>query len=330
MKIFEKIVKANVDIKTAPNAVLTTPLQKSVILSEQTGANLYLKYENEQVTGSFKLRGATNNIAQLNHAQREKGIITASSGNHGLGVAMAANLQKIEATIFVPKAASLVKLDAIKMLGAKIELVEGDSYLCELKARELCEKTGKAYISPYNDIETICGQGTIGLEIMRQQPNIDAIFIATGGGGLVSGIASYVKKINPNIKIIACWPEAAKSLYENLNAGVIEEVKEFDTFSDGTAGGVEKNSITFEMCQRLVDDKILVTENEIARAMRLVGMYERKIIEGSAGVAVAAALKAIKAEPNDYKNKNVAVIICGGNIELDKYIKIVGKSDAND
>ncbi len=319
----DDIIAANGRIKTKPHKVLQTPLEKSLALSALYGVNIFLKLENLQLTGSFKLRGATNKIASLNTDKQQNGIITASSGNHGLGVAMAASLMGIQADIYVPENVSTTKLDAIKQLGANAILVDGDSYLAETIARAQSETSGKAYISPYNDEAVICGQASVGVEIMAQNPHIDAIFVAVGGGGLIGGIGTYAKSIKPEVEIVACWPDMAKSFYHALEEGKIYDVEEGATLSDGTAGGVEHDAITLEICQKIIDLKILVSEDEIATAMRLIAESDRHIIEGSAGVAVAGALQAIKAEPQKYKNKNIAIVVCGRNISFEKFMSVV-------
>lgn len=317
------IEHANERIKKHPNKVSETPLELSLQLSAQTDANVYLKCENLQLTGSFKLRGATNKLSTLTLEQKQRGVITASTGNHGLGVAMAAKQLGIGAIVYVPQTASKIKLDAIKLLGAKIETVKGDSYLAEITAKRIATQTNKTYISPYNDIDIVYGQGTCGLEITQQLPDVDAIFVAVGGGGLIGGIGKYVKSINPNIEIVGCWPEVANSFYQALEAGKIFDVEEGKTISDGTAGGVEHDSITLKICQNAIDEKVLVTEQQIIDAMQLIAKNERHIIEGAAGVAVAGALKAITAAPKKYTHKNIAIVLCGRNIEFEKFMNIL-------
>ncbi|PCI88653.1 MAG: serine/threonine dehydratase [Hyphomicrobiales bacterium] len=322
--MISQIIAANERIKAKPNAVRETPLEKSLSLSAQTGANIYLKYESLQLTGSFKLRGSSNKLNLLSDAEKAKGVITASTGNHGLGVATAASLLGIDATIYVPETASVVKLDAIRQLGGTVETVKGDGYLAEMTAKSVAEQLGKTYVSPYNDFDVVCGQGTCGLEIMQQLPDVDAIFVAVGGGGLIGGSGLYAKSVNPDVEIVGCWPEVARSFYEALELGKVVDIQEGETISDGTAGGVEHDTITLELCQKVIDTKVLVSEAEITDAMRLIAQGERQIIEGAAGVAVAAALKAINAEPVKYKGKNIAIVICGRNISFDKFLKAIG------
>lgn len=301
----EKIIEAEKRIRPY---LRETPLEYSYPLSKMAGCEVHLKLENIQITGSFKARGALNKILSLEHSTSK--IITASTGNHGLGVANALSLVKKEGTIYLPKNASTAKVDAIKMRGVPVEFHGETGDETERYARQLAEKTNQIYVSPYNDEEVLAGQGTIGVELLRQLPDLDAVFISVGGGGLIGGIASYLKEVNPKIEIVGCLPENAPAMYECIKANKIIEVPEQPTLSDGTAGGIEAGSITFEICRRYVDSFIMVNEKEIIEAMKLAIKYHHLIIEGAAGVALAALLK----EKERFRGKNVAVVICGGNV----------------
>lgn len=305
MSIKEKIEEAEKRIRPY---LRETPLEYSYALNKITGSEPYLKLENIQVTGSFKARGALNKILLL--AKSNAKIVTASTGNHGLGVANALSVVKKEGTIYLPKNASVAKVEAIKMRGAPVEFYGESGEETEYYVRKLSETTGQIYVSPYNDDDVVAGQGTIGVELLRQLPELEAVFISIGGGGLIGGIASYLKSVNPKIEVIGCLPENAPAMYECIKAGKIIEVPEKPTLSDGTAGGIEPGSITFDMCQRCVDSYITVTEEEIVASMKLVIKYHHQIIEGSAGVAVAALIK----EKERFKEKKVAIVICGGNV----------------
>jgi len=293
-----------------------TPLTYSPALSALSGCELYLKCEHLQHTGSFKFRGASNKVRLLNAQQRRDGVITASSGNHGQGVALAGRQAGVPVTVYVSSSASTLKIDAMRSLGANVITLDTDSLNVELEASRQAKAQGKLFISPYNDLQVIAGQGTIGMELFEQQPELDAVFVATGGGGMISGIGTALKQQRPGIDMVGCWPANAPTLQRSLAAGEIIEMQEDDTLSDGTAGGVEPGSITFPMCQRLVAATVLVSEDEIRAAMKLVARHERWIIEGAAGVALASALKSAPA----YQGKRVAVVLCGRNILLDKFL----------
>lgn len=292
-----------------------TPLDYSLGLSHLTGAHIYLKLEHLQHTGSFKLRGAGNKILSLTPAQLRQGVIAASTGNHGLGVCYAARHAGTTATIYLPRDVAEAKLMMMRQLGGQPVLIAGDCLAAELMARAAAEESGQVFISPYNDPEVIAGQGTIGVELARQLARIDAVFIAVGGGGLIAGIAAYLKAVSPHTRIVGCWPEHARALYESLRAGRIVEFPEAPTISESTAGGVEPGSITFPLCQQLIDECVLVSESEIHAAMRLIAEQERWIVEGAAGVAVAGLLK----EHARYAGQNVVVVLCGRNIAPAKW-----------
>ncbi|WP_145591996.1 threonine/serine dehydratase [Yersinia rochesterensis] len=301
--------------------VRVTPLEYSPLLSQHSGCEIYLKCEHLQHTGSFKFRGASNKLRLLTDEQRQQGVITASTGNHGQAMALAGKLAGVKATIYAPEQAAAIKLEAIRALGREVELIPGDALNAELAADSAAQQQGKIYISPYNDEQIIAGQGTCGMEMVEQQPNLDAVFVAVGGGGLISGIATVLKKLSDKTQIIGCWPANATSMYTSLENGQIQEVAEQETLSDGTAGGVEPGAITFALCQQLIDQKVLVSEQEIKDAMRLIARTDRWMIEGAAGVALAAALKLAP----HWQGKKVAVVLCGKNIVLEKYLGAVSE-----
>ncbi len=313
------ITAADNRIKSIPNLVHETPLFYSPAFSDLSGAQVWLKCEHLQQTGSFKLRGATNKILSLSEAEREKGVITASTGNHGMGVALASKMNQVKTIVYVPESASPIKLNTIKQLGAGIVKVEGNPLLAELAASRQAGITGQTFISPYNDADIIAGQGTVGLEMLNKNIEFDSIFVSVGGGGLISGIGSYVKQKSPDTRISACWPANSPAMHHCLEAGKILDVEESETLSDGTAGGVEKDAITFPICQEVIDDKFLVTETDIKDALKLMARYERFMIEGSAGVALAGFLK----NAAHYKDQKVVIVLCGRNILLEKFTKAI-------
>jgi threonine dehydratase len=271
-------------------------------------AAAFAKLEQLQITGSFKLRGATNKLMSLNKEAAAAGVITSSTGNHGLGVATAAKLLGIDAEVFLSTQVTSAKREKIRERGARIRIVGEDPLAAEVAARATALQSGRTYISPYNDKFVVAGQGTIAVELLRQAPDLDAIFIATGGGGLLSGIGSYLRHAAPRAEIIGCWPENSPVLYECLKAGRIFDAPESTTLSESTAGGVEEGSITFELCREVMHHGVLVTEDEILRAMRW-GHAQGWAMEGASGVALAAYFK----ESARYAGKKVVVLICGGN-----------------
>ncbi|MEZ4946596.1 MAG: threonine/serine dehydratase [Cyclobacteriaceae bacterium] len=313
-KLTEKILEAHQAISPF---IRETPLEYSYSLSADTGCEVYLKLENFQITGSFKARGSMNKILSLKEDKRK--IITASTGNHGLGVANALKATGKEGTIFLPTKASVAKVEAIKQRGISVEFHGESGEVTETYARKFAKETNQIYVSPYNDEDVIAGQGTIGVELYRQLPELDAIFVSIGGGGLIAGIAAYLKSVNPNIKIIGCLPANAPVMYECIKAGKVIDVPEQPTLSDGTAGGIDHDTITFELCRDLIDDYILISEDEILAAMRVVLKHHHQVIEGSAGVAVAAVIKL----KEKFQGKKVAAVICGSNVSEAVLKKVV-------
>jgi len=297
------------------SGVVKTPLVYSKALSELCKCNLYLKCENLQNTGSFKIRGATSAILNLSESDKAKGVITASSGNHGAATATAAKALGIPVTIYVPTSISAAKEEKILSCGATLIKVPGAGENAERQAASDAREKGLTYISPYNDLDIMAGQGTLADEILADLPEVDAIFMSVGGGGLSSGIGSRIKSSSHDVEIVGCWPENAPAMLECMKAGKVVEVQEKETLSDGTAGGIDDDAMTLSICQDVISTTITVTENEIANAMKLVYKYHNYIVEGAAGVALAGLLK----NASKYKNKNVVVILCGGNISEEKF-----------
>ena len=282
-----------------------TPLESASWLD-----NVFLKLEHLQPTGSFKIRGATNKILLLTPEQAPAGVITASNGNHGMAVAAAARNRGIHAEVYVSSHVSAAKLHRIVQFGATVKHAGQEPLDAELAARKAAEQSGKIFISPYNDIDVIAGQGTVGVELLRQCPPIDAVFVAAGGGGLIGGIGAFLKSVSPQTEIVGCWPGNSPVLYECMQAGRILEVPEQPTVSESTAGGLEPDSVTLDLCRSVVDRGVFVTEAEILAAMRHILEVEHWLIEGAAGVAVAGFLK----EASRYEGKTVVIVICGRNV----------------
>lgn len=290
--------------------IVETPLERSEFFSTSMDADIYLKLENRQHTGSFKLRGATNRLMTLTEAQRNRGCVAASSGNHGAAVAYAMQELGTSGVIFVPEGTSPAKVAAIRNYGGNVQFFGTDGLDTEQHAREYAEQNGLYYLSPYNDAEVIAGQGTCGIEIAEQLPEAEVVFIAVGGGGLISGVGSVLRTVSPEVRIVGCQPEASPVMARSLDAGQILDLPSDPTLSDGTAGGIEPGSITFELCRQLIDESVLVSEAQIAAAMRqYIDIYDEPI-EGAAGVAIAA-MQVLK---ESIKGRKVVVIICGGNV----------------
>lgn len=308
------------------NYIRETPVEHSIPLSRSIGGEVYLKCENFQQTGSFKLRGAMNKLLTLSVEEREQGIVAASSGNHGVAVAFGLRTLGSRATIFVPRGVSKTKLEAIRSYGAEVRVEGEDSVVTEGAARRWALDRGGHYISPYNDLEVIAGQGTMAPELLGDLGQLDAVLLALGGGGLISGVASYLKARAPDLEIVACSPANSAVMYESLRCGEILEMRSKPTLSDGTAGGLEPGAITFELCGQLIDHHILVSEVEIEAALRLILNKHRMLIEGAAAVPVAAILK----ESDRFKNRRVVVVLCGANISLDLLTEVLNRSDAPD
>jgi threonine dehydratase len=290
-----------------------TPLLYSYVYSKMFGASVYLKLENLQPVGAFKVRGALNKLLSLNSEEKKQGIVAASTGNHGAGVAFSSQLLGIKNTIFVPENASPLKIDNIKNYDADLRFHGTDVGETEHFAREYAQKNNLVYVSPYNDLQIVAGQGTIGFELHHQLKNIDAVFVPIGGGGLISGIAGYLKAVNDSVKIIGCLPKNSPVMAACVKAGEIIHVDTQHTISDATKGNLEENSITFDFCKQWVDDYQLVSEAEIISAMQLFLKKQHLLIEGAVGVALSAFEQCHHA----FKNKNVVIIVSGANISFD-------------
>jgi threonine dehydratase len=301
-----------------------TPLVASTSLGRDPRAPVLLKLENLQVTGSFKVRGALNKVFSLPKEARTMGVVAASTGNHGAGVAYAASTMGLSARIFVPESVAERKLARIVEFGADVVRVPGDPLNAETAARSEADRNGSPYISPYNDPAIIAGQGTVGLEIVRQCATpVDAVFVPLGGGGLSAGVAIAIKSTWPDAKVIGCSPENSCAMVRSLEAGEIVDAPSRPTISDGTAGGIEPGSITFELCRRWLDEMLTVSEDEIAEALRSVVESESLVVEGAAAVAVAGYKKfAARHE----EGQSVVIILSGGNVSRRTLVEILSGS----
>ncbi len=300
-----------------------TPLEHSVLLSKMTGANVYLKLENWQLTGSFKLRGAMNKILSIPESERtNKTFVAASTGNHAAGFAYAVQKMALRGEVFLPENVSPSKLEYLRSFGVPLHFHGQDSLETEIHTREYANTHGHILVHPYNDPDIIAGQGTIGLEIAEDLPETDVVLVPVGGGGLVAGIGGYLKSYHADIQIIGCQPENSPEMSVSIERGhIIEELIAKPTLSDGTAGGIEQGAITFDLCKKLVDEFVLVSEKEIAEALIWLLKNRQMMVEGSAGLALASLLK----EPEKYQGKNVVLIVCGRRLGFEKLRKIISK-----
>lgn len=309
MNIYDEIISANQRIR---GHILHTTLLRSPYLSSLAEGDVYLKMESEQYTGSFKARGGLNKLMWLQET-RESYPVTASTGNHGLGFARALDLLGIKGRIYLPETAVESKVEKIKSYEVEIEFYGDDPYQTEMHAKKLAnEREHWVYVSPYNDPQVIGGQGTIGIEILEDLETVDNILTTVGGGGLVSGIAGYIKSHSPNTQIIGCQPQNSPEMSASVRAGSYQEIESKPTLSDGSAGGFERESITFDLCKKWVDQFTLVSEEQIREAIKLMIEKHSKLVEGAAAVAVASFLKSIE----QFSGKVSVIVICGGNISL--------------
>lgn len=317
MDIIDEVLAANRRIRSN---TLKTPLIRSPYLSKASEGKVYLKLENEQYTGSFKARGSLNKLIWLQETHEDFFPVTASTGNHGLGFARALDLLGIKGRIYLPETAVESKVNRIEAYDVELEFFGDDPYKTEMHAKNLAEEHhGWVYISPYNDPQVVGGQGTIGVEILEELEAPDTVFATVGGGGLISGIASYVKKHSPGTNIIGCQPENSPEMSASVRAGSYQEIESKSTLSDGSAGGFERDSITFELCKELVNEFILVSEDEIKDSIRLMIDQHSKLVEGAAGVAIASFLK----NNDQFKGQTSVIVICGANISRKTLKKIL-------
>ena len=294
------------------DVVHRTPLDTSRTVADLSGAaSIGLKLENVQRTGSFKIRGAYNKMAQLSAAEREAGVISSSAGNHAQGVALAGQLLDIETTIVVPEITPAAKIEATRGYGAEV-VVEGDIYERSYEyALERAAETGETFVHPFDDAAVVAGQGTIGPELLEQYPDPDTVLAAIGGGGLISGLGTVLKARDPEIRVIGVQPEGAAHAKPSLEADEIRELEDVDTVAEGIAD-TRMLETTFEIAREVVDDVVSVSDREIAAAVTLLAERAKTVAEGAGAAPVAAALS----DALDLEGERVAVVISGGNVNL--------------
>ena len=314
---FSDIVSAR---STLRGVAKNTTLLHSKSFSTMSDANIYLKLENMQTTGAFKVRGAYNKLANLSMEEREKGVVAASAGNHAQGVAFSATKLGMQSTIFMPIFTPPLKVLATKGYGANVVLM-GDSFDdAFIGSQEYTKEHNATYIHPFNDPLIIAGQGTIGLEVYEQMPDVDAVIVPIGGGGLIAGIAMAIKEMNPKVKVIGVNAAGAASMVGSLKANEIITLPSVSTIADGIAVKTPGN-LTFELVQKYVDDVVTVTDTEIAHTAYLM-LQRAKILAEPAGVTSVAAALFRKA---NLKGMNVVPIVSGGNINMQILEQIVEK-----
>ena len=313
MNISAEIIRREVTEgnKRIEGLVWKTPLEYSTFLSSECGADIWLKLENYQRTGSFKIRGALNKVLTLNNSGGK--LVTSSTGNHAAAFISALEKMNLKGVVFVPENISPAKLASLT--GSRIEIIKfgDDCVKAEQEARKFSKTEGYLYIPPYNDLTIVGGQGTVALEIMEQSAGteIDSVLAPVGGGGLISGIAGYFKSHGSIPRIIGCQPANSAVMCRSIHAGKILDIPSEPTLADGSAGGIEPGSITFEICRNYVDDFILVNEKEIRESIRLILLKHFMLIEGAAALPVAALLKKRK----QFSGRNVVLVLSGCRLD---------------
>jgi len=303
------------------DAIYVSPCPESDYLSNETGARVYLKLENLQRTGSFKERGARNKLMQLSDEEAERGVIAASAGNHAQAVSYHGTELGIPSKIVMPEPTPLVKVTRTRRYGAEVVL-EGANYdEAYTHARGIAEEEGKAFVHPFNDRAVIAGQGTLGLELIEQNPYIDVVVTAVGGGGLISGVAAALKETNPQIRIIGVEPESLPSMRTALQRDEVTEIPTGQTIADGISVRSVGN-LTLATARKYVDDMVTVSEQEIANAILVMLEEEKTVAEGAGAISVAALLSG---QIDDIENQHVFPLICGGNIDVNVISKIIDR-----
>lgn len=297
-----------------------TDLTFSRTFSEISGMNVYLKPENRQKTGAFKVRGAFNKIANLTEEEKSRGVIASSAGNHAQGVALAASTYGIKATICMPETAPMAKVSATKGYGAEV-IQHGCVYDdCYCKAVEVQKETGATFVHPFNDPYVIAGQGTVGLEILEDLPNVDAIIVPIGGGGVIAGIAVAAKSIKPEVKIIGVQAEIIASTKASLEAGHIVTLPGVKSLADGISVATP-GALTFEIMKEYVDEVVTVSEEEIEDAIFMLAQRSKLVVEGAGATTVAAVMS----NKVNMPGKNVVTVLTGGNIDVAVLANIIQK-----
>lgn len=302
------------------DVVKWTALERSPELSTQYAARVHIKWESEQLTGSFKIRGALAAIRNLPPGVRARGVVSASTGNHGLAVGKAAALENTDLLLFVPETVAQAKLEKLRRAGIVVDVRGSSCERTEILARAFARDAGKTFISPYNDIDVVLGQGTVGYEILGDFPETDCVLVPVGGGGLAAGIAAYIKSIRPGIRVYGVEPEASAFMAASIAAGRLIDIEETETAADAVAGGIEPESITFDLCRKFLDGLITVTEEAIAAAMAAIFRNHGRMVEAAGALAAAG----LGARPELFRGLSVVLVASGGNIDPDRFRRLTG------
>ena len=299
--------------------LLPTPLEHSMYLSDIIEGEVWLKLDSMQRTSSFKFRGAINKILSLTEAELDRGIVSASTGNYALAVAEAMRIRNRRATIYIAKDIEPSRLELLRSHGLDLVIHGEVAWDAEKEARRVGDEEGKIYVSPYNDPIVVGGQGTCGYEISQQLPDLDAAFLACGGGGLLTGSAGWLKSHNSDVEAFGVSPANSPVMYESMRTNKMVEMDTQPTLADTCAGGIDLDSITLDLCRRYVDEIVLLTEKEIEASIRLLFEQHRLVTEGSGALSIGGLLK----RKERFKGKKVVAVVCGRNVNLEVFKKII-------
>jgi threonine dehydratase len=300
--------------------IVRTPLEHSEPWSREIGADVFVKWECDQTTGSFKLRGALNKLRVLSEAERRRGVVSASTGNHGLAISHASRLEGVALKLFLPETVAPVKKARIEALGVDVEVRGPSCDKAEALAREFAVRTGRVFVSPYNDWDIVFGAGTLGLELAEEPGPFDAVLVPVGGGGLIAGIAGFLDAVRPAARVVGVEPETSAFMAASLAAGRLVDIDERETIADAVAGGIEPGAITFALCRDLVDAIEVVPESLIARGLARVEAAHGRMVEGAGALPFAALLR----DPGRYAGRTVVAVVSGGNIAPERFRAVVG------
>jgi len=313
----ESIRKAYARIKSD---IRRTPLEYSEPLSRETGARVNVKWECDQHTGSFKLRGALNKLRSLSEEDRNRGVVSASTGNHGLAIGRASRLEGVGLKLFLPETAAEVKRARIEAMGVDVEVRGASCEKAEAIARGFAGRTGRVFVSPYNDWDIVLGAGTVGLELAGDPGRFDDVLVPVGGGGLIAGMAGFLKAVRPGVRVVGVEPVTSAFMAASLAAGRLVDIEEKETVADAVAGGIEPGSITFPLCRDLLDSIVCVPEQRIRQAMALVHACHGRMVEGAGALPLAALLEF----PRTFAGRSVVAVVSGANIAPERFRAVTG------